>query len=258
MSDLQHIYLTITLPHPPKALRPNYRLVWQAKLKPKAKARELAQSKAEEALLAAGDVTKHYTATEYSVRWYYWGVVTPDSDNVLASCKAYLDGIAAALGVNDRDLECGRIERVHDWRNDTEIIIKLTKKNDIMKKSIDIPLTQFCASNMAELHDLVREADDKDPATLMRALSLAEMTMGRLGSFIDRTRLALGIQQAKAEEKDEKEVESELDLLNEALLEVNSAMSAAGEAKAPDSVKMAIERAQYTLMDGIRQRGGEA
>lgn len=257
MNDIPHLYLTIALPHPPKALRPNYRLVWQAKLKPKAKARELARSKAADVLLAAGDVAAHYTATEYSVRWYYWGVATPDSDNVLASCKAYLDGIAAALGVNDRNLECGRIERVHDRRNDTEIIIKLTK-NDTMKKSIDIPLTQFCASNMATLHALVRDGDDKDPEALKRALTLAEMTMGRLSSFISRTRLALGIHQDGTDTEDENEVEDELALLNEALLAVDKAMDAAVEENSSSHVTMAIERAQHTLMDGIHQRGGEA
>ena len=38
------------------------------------------------------------------------GGVRPDDDNAIGSLKAYLDGIARALGVNDRVFELGKIE----------------------------------------------------------------------------------------------------------------------------------------------------
>ena len=248
-------YMTITLPHPPKQLRPNYRLVWQAKLKPKKAARELAIRAATAALRHAGDALVPYTPVGYSVRWCYWGTQKPDSDNVLASCKAYLDGIATALGVNDRDLECGRIERTHDKRNNLEIIIKFKKDKTIMYKPIDIPLTQYCASNAAALHELVSNAPDGGTEAMKNALVLAELIQGRLGSFIDRTRLALGISKANASDA---EIEDSTELLREALSEIDVAAKAALETGASDAVRVSIEAAQLVLMDGIRQRGGEA
>lgn len=248
-------YLTITLPHPPKQLRPNRGGHWRAKLDPKRIAREEACSKATAALRHAGDALVPYTPVGYSVRWYYWGTLKPDSDNVLASCKAYLDGIATALGVNDRDLECGRIERVHDKRNNLEIIIKLKKDQTIMYKPIDIPLTQYCASNAAALHDLVQRVNEYDPEAMKHALVLAELIQCRLGSFIDRTRLALGISKANASDA---EIEDSTELLREALGEIDVAAKVALETGASDAVRVSIEAAQLVLMDGIRQRGGEA
>ena len=35
----------------------------------------------------------------------------PDADNCLAACKAYLDGVADALGINDKDLDVFGIYR---------------------------------------------------------------------------------------------------------------------------------------------------
>jgi crossover junction endodeoxyribonuclease RusA len=34
----------------------------------------------------------------------------PDSDNLIASCKAHLDGIAGALGINDRMFQAPTVE----------------------------------------------------------------------------------------------------------------------------------------------------
>ena len=50
----------------------------------------------------------------YEVTWFFWGGAGPDADNALACCKAYLDGCADALGLNDRVLDCAGILRVKD------------------------------------------------------------------------------------------------------------------------------------------------
>ena len=125
-------YLTITLPPPPKALRPNYRLVWQAKLKPKKEARDLAEKETKEVLLSAGGIPQGYVPTGYAVRWYYRLGVAPDVDNVLASCKAYIDGVCDALGVNDRDLECRGIGRVKAKAAYIELLIYLGRQEQLL------------------------------------------------------------------------------------------------------------------------------
>lgn len=60
----------------------------------------------------------------YDVTWFYWGGTGPDADNALASCKAYLDGCADALGVNDRVLDCAGIHRVKDRQQDGTVLIR--------------------------------------------------------------------------------------------------------------------------------------
>ena len=248
-------YLTISLPHPPKQLRPNYRLVWQAKLKPKKEARELAIRAATKALRHAGDALVPYTPIGYSVRWYYWGTQKPDSDNVLASCKAYLDGIATALGVNDRDLECGRIERPHDKRNNLEIIIKFKKDKTIMYKPIDIPLTQYCASNAAALHTLVSSAPDGDQKAMTKALVLAEMMQGRLGSFIDRTRLVLGIRKAGAPEVEQTRFNE--DALRKALKYTEKIDALFRENEMPPEAEIGLDKVKVALAEILMTKGGE-
>lgn len=124
-----------------------------------------------------------------------------------------------------------------------------------MNKKIDIKLTAEAAQQAASLAKLVAECEDeRDPSTLTRAMVLAEQAVARLGSVLSRVRLALGVKEVTGED----EVEVALALLNEALLAIDDAMDAAHLANSPSQVKMAIERAQHALMDGIRQRGGEA
>lgn len=248
-------YLTISLPHPPKQLRPNRGGHWRAKMDPKRIAREEACSKATAALRHAGDALVPYTPVGYSVRWYYWGTLKPDSDNVLASCKAYLDGIATALGVNDRDLECGRIERTHDKRNNLEIIIKFKKDKTIMYKPIDIPLTQYCASNAAALHALVSSAPYGDQKAMTKALVLAELMQGRLGSFIDRTRLALGIRKAGAPEVEQTQFNE--DSLRKALKYTEKIVDLFLEDGIPPEVEIGLDKVKMALDEILMTKGGE-
>lgn len=108
----------ISLPHGNKVLSPNASVPKTAKgvfamarRKQKAKrtARTLAWAVTLEAL--AGRKVK---PNRYMFRWYYKYGEPPDDDNVVARCKAYLDGACLAMGINDRDLRLMGVERVKD------------------------------------------------------------------------------------------------------------------------------------------------
>ena len=112
--------LEIVFPHPDKALSPNAARA----LSPRAAAAQNAVKmrlvkevrhgacvRARVALNACQQ--RNFPAEEVDVTWYYKGV-RPDFDNVVARCKAIIDGCADAFGINDRVLELGRVRRVHD------------------------------------------------------------------------------------------------------------------------------------------------
>lgn len=91
--------ISISLPWPPRSLHPNSREHWGTKARATKKARSDAWAVARSAGLRRGDpdipgdikVTVAFNPPRKSV----------DEDGVLSSCKAYLDGISDALGVND-------------------------------------------------------------------------------------------------------------------------------------------------------------
>lgn len=103
---------TITLPLPDRQLSPNARVHHMKRAALKKKARAYARRESSQQLLTTV-YTLPSTPTHYSINWNYKGI-KPDSDNCLASCKAYLDGIADFLGVNDRDLDVLSITRTHN------------------------------------------------------------------------------------------------------------------------------------------------
>ena len=62
---------------------------------------------------ALANVPQHnFPARFVEVTWYYKGI-KPDVDNVVARLKPLIDGCAQAFGINDRELELGRVRRVH-------------------------------------------------------------------------------------------------------------------------------------------------
>lgn len=101
----------VDLPHPPRELRPNGRVHWAAKARVVHHARTLARQMALARMLRLG--LERFLPSSYSLIWYYKGIA-PDADNCLASCKAYFDGCCDTFGVDDRNLECAGIHRVHD------------------------------------------------------------------------------------------------------------------------------------------------
>lgn len=92
--------ISISLPWPPRELSPNARVHYMAKHRATKRSRVLAAGMT----LAAGvrrndpDIPEKIKATVIfsppSKRRF-------DDDNAIASCKAYLDGIADALGIDD-------------------------------------------------------------------------------------------------------------------------------------------------------------
>ena len=91
--------IVIELPLPPKELKPNHRCHWRAKLKPKAEARYTAYVIA---LVAISELptAPRWKLAEVQATWYL--ARQNDSDNLLASIKHHLDGIADA-GIVDND-----------------------------------------------------------------------------------------------------------------------------------------------------------
>jgi crossover junction endodeoxyribonuclease RusA len=90
------VQVTVSLPFPAKALWPNGRAHWAVK----AKAFKVHKDWAILAMWAARCVPAgSRVAVDLTV--YPKTRHTIDADNAVSACKAYLDGIALALGVND-------------------------------------------------------------------------------------------------------------------------------------------------------------
>ena len=88
----------LKLPYPAKELNPNRRSHWAVTAKHKKVAREQAfylTKMAKVELIGTGAIDLHITFMPPDKRGR-------DMDNMLASCKSMIDGIADALGVNDK------------------------------------------------------------------------------------------------------------------------------------------------------------
>lgn len=120
--------LTITLLKPNKALHPNARATWRAKMQPCKKARTYARLVTQSVLQSKGLSADEFRPIGYALTWFYKGV-KPDADNCLAACKAYLDGVADALGINDKDLDVFGIYREHNITCSNCIILTFYTQN---------------------------------------------------------------------------------------------------------------------------------
>lgn len=91
--------MKLSLPYPAKELWPNARPHWAAKARETKKLREYAYWLAKQATPPKfGNGPIPVKITIFPQRY---GPV-PDRDNCLSACKAALDGIAQAIGINDR------------------------------------------------------------------------------------------------------------------------------------------------------------
>ncbi|WP_418671359.1 hypothetical protein [Akkermansia sp.] len=113
------LLLSVVLRHPDKALHPNNsmplssrgaKIANQIKIDAKKKARGLAKLKAIEA--GAKRLPMHPNA--YRIYWFFQTGRGPDGDNCGAVCKAYMDGICQAIGMDDRHLEFLGVKVVRD------------------------------------------------------------------------------------------------------------------------------------------------
>jgi len=92
----------IKLPWPDKALSPNGRSHWSTKAKAAKRARSDAFHLAREAGYDTRTFADYGGTLHLWIDYYAKTRNYPDADNCLSASKAYLDGIADALGVNDR------------------------------------------------------------------------------------------------------------------------------------------------------------
>lgn len=99
--------LTVTLPWPHRGLSPNARLHWAAKAKLKAEARAQAKYATMQAVYHNSPDTSAFQSGDIRLELEFCPPTARafDRDNALASCKAALDGVADALGVNDTRFE---------------------------------------------------------------------------------------------------------------------------------------------------------
>lgn len=92
--------ITITLPWPNRRLSPNARLFWATKARAVRDARETARLLT---MQANGDGPVPVWLNPLPVRWQFYPPTKRryDRDNLIASCKAYQDGIADAVSLDD-------------------------------------------------------------------------------------------------------------------------------------------------------------
>ena len=121
--------LEIEFPHPDRVLSPNTQVPLTARgarmhnlkrVEAKKQAREGAFLRAFAATLNLPQ--RNFPAREFSATWYYKGII-PDIDNVVARLKPLIDGCAMAFGINDRELELGRVRRVHTLGKQTGTVV---------------------------------------------------------------------------------------------------------------------------------------
>lgn len=91
----------IELPWPVKELSPNARVHWAVK----ASAAKSARKNAAWATRAAGLSKLDLASLKVTVVYHAPDKRRRDADGVLSSCKAYLDGVADVIGVDDSNFE---------------------------------------------------------------------------------------------------------------------------------------------------------
>ncbi|MDR1190643.1 MAG: hypothetical protein LBK60_03125 [Verrucomicrobiales bacterium] len=114
--------LTINLPWPPAAVSPNARVHWSEKhaaIK-KMKGWAIWETKCQEDW-------PHLKAAGYRIVAVVDDRRRRDRDNLAASCKAYLDGIAAALGQDDSAWEFYGVAIEQGAEKRIKIILELAK-----------------------------------------------------------------------------------------------------------------------------------
>lgn len=92
--------IAIELPWPARSLHPNARVHWAMKARATKASRNYAGWAAKEAGIRAGDFDIPQ-ALKVTVAFAAPSKRRVDEDGVLSSCKAYLDGISDAIGIDD-------------------------------------------------------------------------------------------------------------------------------------------------------------
>jgi hypothetical protein len=99
--------LTICLPLPPREISPNARR-GQSRFAALKKSRAVKKHRVLAKIVLGSALVKHGIErpafTGYSMAFYFRTSAYRDDDNADGSCKAYRDGMATALGIDDRNL----------------------------------------------------------------------------------------------------------------------------------------------------------
>lgn len=117
--------LSITFPHPDRAISPNGSVPLSARAAKVQNLKKVACKKAtrEAAYLSAlkelmrSAPQMAFIPVVVSCDWVYKGI-KPDLDNVVARLKPLIDGCCRAFGCDDRELELGRVRRIHSLGKD--------------------------------------------------------------------------------------------------------------------------------------------
>lgn len=120
--------LRVPLPLPDRRMSPNARVHHMLLAKLRKEARALASRH-----LMGGTLPKKMP-THYRIEWFFKGR-KPDSDNLAATCKAYLDGVADVLGVDDMNLEFDGVTRIHDKSNPHIVLVYLREVDPVQELS---------------------------------------------------------------------------------------------------------------------------
>jgi len=108
--------ITITLPHPPHAVKPNARAHWPAKAAAVKRYRRASWAASVAAL--SGNTPPRWTKARMQIRAYFKTLQFPDPANFMASLKSAEDGIEdAGIIANDRGLWPERPEFFKDAIN---------------------------------------------------------------------------------------------------------------------------------------------
>lgn len=118
--------LTIRLPIPASQLSPNYRGHWTKISRAKKQAKKIAYLRTLEALRQRATDTLP-VFTHYRLDFYFKTNRNRDDDNAKASCKAFRDGIAQALQVDDSTLKDTHEAGMNINKTDPHLIITLYK-----------------------------------------------------------------------------------------------------------------------------------
>jgi hypothetical protein len=115
--------ITVTLPLP-RTLLPNQRLHWRERSR---WVRDTRLGALVACITAcAGGVPGDWRAARLDIEWRAAGPL-PDDDNCVAAAKASRDGLAYALGIDDRHIRTGSVRVLRVPRSEEALVLTLTR-----------------------------------------------------------------------------------------------------------------------------------
>jgi len=142
--------VTVEIGLPPKELDPNGRFSWQAKIMPKKRYQEEAYISAILAMDKEKLETPKWDEAFVTIKYYHKTKNFRDTDNIIASMKAVIDGIVhSGLLADDNEIVYLPVQRFKDKENPG---VKL-----VVKKRINVTV------QTVEYSDTIEELEDAEP-----------------------------------------------------------------------------------------------